>query len=181
MAKPILRAEDCARIYVASLDALEKVGVRVDDAEIIALLRQHGASDGATAETLRIPRELVRGCLSTCPPTARFSDHRGAVRKLDADRAGRDVQHGRSSPAIHDQLGTDDRHQRPDDAGELPRTCQRRRAFRDRDREAVGARPASHLQRRFRARAGHIDGGGAHKCTRECAASIGGRRFRIIP
>ena len=29
MAKPILRAEHCARIHAASLDVLEKVGVRI--------------------------------------------------------------------------------------------------------------------------------------------------------
>jgi len=84
MAKPILRTEDCARIHAASLDVLETVGVRVDDAAIIALLKHHGASAGATADTLRLPRELVNECLATCPPTARFSDRRGASRELGA-------------------------------------------------------------------------------------------------
>ena len=36
MAKPILRAEDCARIHAASLEALETVGVSVDDAAVIS-------------------------------------------------------------------------------------------------------------------------------------------------
>ena len=84
MAKPILRAEDCARIHAASLDVLETVGVRVDDAGIIALLKRQGGSGGATADTVRIPRELVRECLATCPPTVRFSDRRGASSELGA-------------------------------------------------------------------------------------------------
>jgi trimethylamine--corrinoid protein Co-methyltransferase len=84
MTKPILRAEDCARIHEASLDVLETVGVRVDDAAIIALLKRRGARDGATADTVRIPRELVRECLATCPPSARFSDRRGALNELGA-------------------------------------------------------------------------------------------------
>jgi trimethylamine--corrinoid protein Co-methyltransferase len=84
MAKPILSAEDCARIHAAGLDVLETVGVRIDDAEILALLRRHGATDGASADTVRLPRELVRECLASCPPTARFSDRRGGLRELGA-------------------------------------------------------------------------------------------------
>ena len=84
MAKPILRAEDCARIHEASLDVLETVGVRVDDAGMIALLMRLGASGGTTADTVRMPRELVRECLATCPPSARFSDRRGALSELGA-------------------------------------------------------------------------------------------------
>lgn len=84
MAKPILSADDCARIHEASLDVLETVGVRVDDAEIIALLKGRGASEGANADTVRIPRALVRECLASCPATARFSDRRGGLSELGA-------------------------------------------------------------------------------------------------
>ncbi|MEK7436442.1 MAG: trimethylamine methyltransferase family protein [Pseudomonadota bacterium] len=87
MAKPILREEDCARIHAASLDVLETVGVRVDDEGILALLMRHGASAGAGAATVRLPRELVAECLAGCPDRARFSDRRGAAREL---RAGGD-------------------------------------------------------------------------------------------
>lgn len=82
MAKPILRAEDCARIHAASLEVLETAGVRVDDAPIAALLKRNGARDGAAAGTLRIPRELVGECLASCPPEARFSDRRGRLSTL---------------------------------------------------------------------------------------------------
>jgi len=87
MAKPILCAEDCARIHAASFDVLESVGVRVDDAAIVGLLKRHGARDGATADTVRIPRELVRECLETCPRSARFSDRRGGMSDLGAGGA----------------------------------------------------------------------------------------------
>ena len=84
MAKPILRAEHCARIHAASLDVLEKVGVRIDDAAILALLKRNGARAGAAADTVSIPRELVVDCLASCPPTARFSDRRGKAKELGA-------------------------------------------------------------------------------------------------
>lgn len=84
MSRPILSAEDCARIHQASLDVLETVGVRVDDAAIVALLKREGGSDGAAPDTVRIPRALVRECLATCPPRARFSDRRGNSRELGA-------------------------------------------------------------------------------------------------
>jgi len=86
MAKSILCAEDCARIHAASLDVLESVGVRIDDAGILALLRRHGARGGASADTVTLPRELVRECLAGCPPTARFSDRRGITRELGAGK-----------------------------------------------------------------------------------------------
>ena len=84
MSKPILSAEDCARIHASSLDILETMGVRVDDAAILALLKRAGASDGGAADTLRLPRKLVGECLAACPPSARFSDRRGGLRELGA-------------------------------------------------------------------------------------------------
>ncbi len=75
----ILTPEDCARIHDGSLGILESVGVRVDDPEILALLKRHGARDGAAAGTARLPRGLVAECLAACPPAARFADRRGKV------------------------------------------------------------------------------------------------------
>jgi trimethylamine--corrinoid protein Co-methyltransferase len=84
MTRPLLRTEDCARIHEASLDILETVGVRVDDEEIIALLKRHGATGTAESGTVRLPRGLVRECLSTCPPSARVGDRRGGVNEFDS-------------------------------------------------------------------------------------------------
>ena len=84
---PLLTAEACARIHAASLDILESVGVRVDDPEILAILKRNGARDSPEADTLRLPRELVADCLATCPPTARFADRRGGLRILGPTRA----------------------------------------------------------------------------------------------
>ncbi len=81
-AMPILTTGDCARIHEGSLGILETVGVRVDDGEVLDLLRRHGARDGGTADTVRLPRELVAECLATCPPTARVADRRGNASDL---------------------------------------------------------------------------------------------------
>ena len=82
MTRPLLRADDCARIHEASLDVLETAGVRVDDAEVLALLKRHGATGTAEPDTVRLPRGLVRDCLSTCPPTARVTDRKDRMREL---------------------------------------------------------------------------------------------------
>jgi len=82
---PILTPDDCARIHEGSLGILETVGVRVDDGEILALLRRHGARAGDAADAVRLPRELVAECLATCPPTARLADRRGKVTEVGAD------------------------------------------------------------------------------------------------
>jgi trimethylamine--corrinoid protein Co-methyltransferase len=78
----LLSAEECARIHAGSLDLLERVGVRVDDDAILALLRRHGAPDGGAADTVRLPREMVQECLALCPGTARFADRQGGHRDL---------------------------------------------------------------------------------------------------
>ena len=85
MSKSILSAEDCARIHQSSLDILETMGVRVDDAEILALLKRAGARDAGAPDTVRLPRKLVGECLAACPQTARFSDRRGSDRTLGKD------------------------------------------------------------------------------------------------
>lgn len=82
MARPLLGVEDCARIHAASLDILETVGVRVDDAAILALLERYGATGTTQPDTVRLPRGLVRECLSTCPPTARVTDRNDRLREL---------------------------------------------------------------------------------------------------
>ncbi len=81
----ILTLDDCARIHRGSLDVLESVGVRVDDAEILALLRRQGARGGGAPDTVRLPRELVAECLAGCPRTARVADRRGKVSEVGPD------------------------------------------------------------------------------------------------
>lgn len=80
--RPILGAEAHARIQQASLDILEDVGVRVDDPEVLSLLRRHGAQAGSEADTVRLPRGLVTDCLATCPTTVRVADRRGTIHQL---------------------------------------------------------------------------------------------------
>lgn len=73
----ILTREECARIHEGSLEVLETLGVRVDDADILALLRRHGARAGAAPDSVRLPRQLVAECLAGCPHAARLADRRG--------------------------------------------------------------------------------------------------------
>jgi trimethylamine--corrinoid protein Co-methyltransferase len=84
MSHSILSAEDCVRINESSLDLLETMGVRVDDAAILALLKREGARDAGAPDTVRLPRKLVAECLAACPPAARFCDRRGSERTLGA-------------------------------------------------------------------------------------------------
>ena len=81
----LLTPGDCERIHRGSLEILESVGVRLDDAEILALLRRHGARDGGAPDTVRLPRELVAESLATCPRTARVADRRGKAIELGPD------------------------------------------------------------------------------------------------
>ncbi|MBI5628163.1 MAG: trimethylamine methyltransferase family protein, partial [Candidatus Rokubacteria bacterium] len=81
----LLTPGDCERIHRGSLEILESVGVRLDDAEILALLRRHGARDGGAPDTVRLPRELVAESLTTCPRTARVADRRGKGIELGPD------------------------------------------------------------------------------------------------
>jgi DNA-binding response OmpR family regulator len=81
----ILTPEDRERIHRGSLDVLETLGVRVDDADILTLLRRHGAKDGGEADTVRLPRALVADCLAACPSTARLSDRHGYAVEVGSD------------------------------------------------------------------------------------------------
>ena len=63
----ILRPSDVERINAASLRLLERVGIRVSHAGILARLLQAGATQGAGADVALIPRGLVADCLARAP------------------------------------------------------------------------------------------------------------------
>lgn len=110
----LLSRDDCARIHRDSLEVLETVGVRVDDAGILALLARHGARDGGAADTVRLPRELVAECLAACPRTARLADRRGGL--LEVGPTGGLVFW--TGNALHVAEG---RRRRPLESGDLAR------------------------------------------------------------
>ena len=62
-----LTPEQCDRLHHASLEILERTGVRLYEPEALDLLKRAGAhiSDGNRA---RIPARLVEQALATAPP-----------------------------------------------------------------------------------------------------------------
>ena len=77
----ILDKQDCERIHDAALRTLERVGVRVDDPEVLSRLQEAGATLGAPG-VARIPRSLVEWALEQCPNTLRIADRRGKLWQL---------------------------------------------------------------------------------------------------
>lgn len=68
----------CEQIHEAGLKVLERVGVRVDDPEVVSQLQEAGAqvSDGTV---VRIPRKLVEWALQQAPKQIRVADRTGKV------------------------------------------------------------------------------------------------------
>ena len=72
----ILGQQDCERIHEAALGTLERVGVRVDDPEVLSLLADAGAT--VTGKDMaRIPRRLVEWALAKAPKDFSIADRKG--------------------------------------------------------------------------------------------------------
>ncbi len=71
-----LTAEECRRLHEASLEILERTGVRLFEAEAVDLVRKAGASvsDG---NRVRIPARVVERALSSAPRRVVLHDRRG--------------------------------------------------------------------------------------------------------
>ncbi len=63
----ILSTGDVERINEASLRVLWETGVQVDDAAVVALLRERGCSVVEGTRVVRFPREVVEAALAACP------------------------------------------------------------------------------------------------------------------
>lgn len=63
----IIDKEAFRRIHDATLDVLEKDGLRVHSDKALALLREHGAKTDAKTMTAWLPGNLVEGCLKNVP------------------------------------------------------------------------------------------------------------------
>jgi trimethylamine--corrinoid protein Co-methyltransferase len=79
----ILERQDCERIHEAALSVLNRVGVRVDDPEVLAKLREAGAAVTGS-NVAHIPRSLVEWALGQSPRTVPISDRRGNRWNLSA-------------------------------------------------------------------------------------------------
>jgi trimethylamine---corrinoid protein Co-methyltransferase len=80
----ILEKKDCEQIHAAALQVLERVGVRVDDPEVVSRLQEAGArvSDGNVAH---IPTSLVEWALKQAPKQLRIADRAGNLWELGPD------------------------------------------------------------------------------------------------
>lgn len=79
-----LSTEDCARIHEAALGVLRDVGVRVDEPDIVALLKEAGCA--VTGENVvHIPARLVEWAIAQSPRTVRIADRSGNCREMGPD------------------------------------------------------------------------------------------------
>jgi trimethylamine--corrinoid protein Co-methyltransferase len=72
----ILEQQQCEQIHDAALSTLERVGVRVDDPEILSRLQEAGA-EATSPNVARIPRRLVEWALKQTPKRFPIADRRG--------------------------------------------------------------------------------------------------------
>ena len=77
----ILEKSDCEQIHAAALQVLERVGVRVDDPEVVSRLQEAGAkvTDGNVAH---IPSSIVEWALKQAPKQLRIADRAGNLWEL---------------------------------------------------------------------------------------------------
>lgn len=73
------------QIHEASLLLLENPGVRMEHDGIVDLLIKKGAKPGSSAQTVRIPREMIQECLALCPREVALADRNGNATRLTAE------------------------------------------------------------------------------------------------
>lgn len=79
-----MRDDDAARVHEASLALLDDPGVRIEHEGITERLLAEGATRGAGADVVRLPRGLVEECLARCPKEFVLADRAGAGPTLSA-------------------------------------------------------------------------------------------------
>lgn len=77
----ILEKAECERIHGAALQVLERVGVRVDDPEVLSRLQEAGATV-TSGNVAHLSRALVEWALKRAPQTVRIADRRGNLWQL---------------------------------------------------------------------------------------------------
>ena len=87
----ILSSNDLYRIHTATLEVLERVGVRVDNDKALNLLENNGAEVNYTERIVKIPRQLVDEAIKSAPRTVLFA---GREKKRDLRLEGKRVHFG---------------------------------------------------------------------------------------
>lgn len=74
--------EQVEQIHEVSLGLLQDPGVKIEHDEICGMLRKAGAKDGADAQVIRFPREMVAEHLALAPRTVKFAALDGSIKEL---------------------------------------------------------------------------------------------------
>lgn len=77
----ILEKSDCEQIHAAALQVLDRVGVRVDDPEVVSRLQEAGAKVTG-GNVAHIPASLVEWALKQAPRQVRIADRAGSLWEL---------------------------------------------------------------------------------------------------
>jgi len=76
--------EHAARIQEASLQLLDRPGIRLEHEGIVQRLLAAGAKAGDGADVVRLPREMVEEAVQACPREVRLADRQGNAKTLTA-------------------------------------------------------------------------------------------------
>jgi len=84
MRTQVVDEDGAARIHEASLALLEDPGIKLEHEAVYELLLEGGASPGADAEVVKIPRRMVAECLELAPREVGLANRSGTVTTLTA-------------------------------------------------------------------------------------------------
>jgi len=76
--------EIAEKIHNAALDLLKNPGIKLDHDQICEMLLKAGATEGASANVIQIPRKLIEEKLALCPKEFLFADKEGNGRWVGA-------------------------------------------------------------------------------------------------
>jgi len=69
--------EIAQKIHAAAVELLRDPGIKLDHDEICQMLVKAGAKQGASANVLSLPKELIEEKMALCPPEFLFADRQG--------------------------------------------------------------------------------------------------------
>ena len=82
--KKLNEHEAAEKINRAALDLLKDPGIKLEHDEICKMLLDEGAKEGASANVIQIPQELLEEKLALCPRQFLFADKEGKGRWVSA-------------------------------------------------------------------------------------------------